>query len=187
MTSSTTIEPDWSPIRRAAYVCRSASIVSWTVWPLRSGFGSSSLTSLPRAVTSTRWPPGSPRSRGSSVFSRPSLPILTPGTSKQRVLVFLLIFLRVGGPDIADQLSDGGSGWIVAGEAAGSGNARQIGKPDRDRGILVVRHVVGDRHGLEAARFLQLATDALDFVGRQLQERGELGDDLLGVGRAAAG
>ena len=29
--------------------------------PLRSGLGSSSLTSLPRAVTSTRCPPGVPR------------------------------------------------------------------------------------------------------------------------------
>ena len=56
-----------------------ASMVSWTVPPLRSGLGSSSLTSLPRAVTSTRCPPGCPRSVCSIVCSRPSLPILTPG------------------------------------------------------------------------------------------------------------
>ena len=60
-TSSATSAPDWSPMRRAAYSWRPSSIVSCTVWPLRSGLGSSSFTSLPRAVTSTRCPPGVPR------------------------------------------------------------------------------------------------------------------------------
>ena len=61
--SRITQEPDSSPMRRAVYSCRSASMANWTVLPLLSGFGSSSRISLPRAVTSTRWPPGSPQVR----------------------------------------------------------------------------------------------------------------------------
>ena len=170
VTSSTTTEPDWSPIRRAAYWWRSESIVSWTVPPLRSGLGSSSLTSLPFAVTSTRCPPGSPRSVGFQRLFQTFLADLHAWDEEQRVLVFLLIFRCRCRSDIADQLTDRRAARIEAREAARCGDARQLGQPNRDRRILLVRNIVGDRDRLKSARRRQLASDPLHFVRRQVHQ-----------------
>ena len=42
----------------------------------------------------------------------------------------------------------------------------KFGQPDGDRGILLVRDVVGDRDRLEPARLRKLAVDPVDLVGR---------------------
>ena len=121
-------------------------------------------------MSSTRCPPGWPRSLLSSVFSRPSLPILKPGVIEQRVL-FLLIFLGRGGADIADQMADRGAGRVEAREAAHRLDARQFGQADGDRGILVVGDILGDLDRLVAlARRLHLLDDAVDVVGRQVEQ-----------------
>ena len=103
-------------------------MVSWTVPPLRSGLGSSSLTSLPRAVTSIRCPPGWPRSVCSSVFSSPSLPIFKPGMISSGFLFSVSYSSADGRADIADQMADRRSRRIEAGEAARGRDARSSGR-----------------------------------------------------------
>ena len=90
---------------------------------------------------------------------------LDAGDEQQRVLVLLLIFVGGGRADIADELADRGPAGIEAREAARGGDAGQLGQADRDRGILLVRDIVGDRDRLEAARCLASSrVDPLDLV-----------------------
>ena len=59
----------------------------------------------------------------------------------------------------------------------------QFGLPNRDRGIVLVGNIVGDRDRLEAVRALQFLVDALHFVGRQLEQLRQLRDHSRGVGQ----
>ena len=79
--SITTQEPDSSPSRRAAKLCRPASMVVRKGGPETSERIDRSRSGMLRAVTSVRTAPGRPRSRGSITRSSPSLPILKPGAS----------------------------------------------------------------------------------------------------------
>ena len=102
-TSSTTIDPDWSPIRRAAYSCRSASMVICT--GRRCGPASAQAPgSICRARYFDPLPAGLAAKRVFERFFKPFLADLHTGDEQQRVLVFFLIFLGRGGADIADQL-----------------------------------------------------------------------------------
>ena len=154
-------------------------MVSWTVSPLRSGFGSSSRTSLPRAVSSTRCPPGWPRSVLPERLFKPFLADLEAGDEQQRVLVLFLIFLGGGRADIADQVRDRGAVRIEAAEKPRCGcDARQFGQADGDRGIFVVRDILGDLRpaGSRASAFRSLMIRST--LGRQLEDLGEIGRRL---------
>ena len=166
--------PDSSPSRRAAYSCRPASIDSWTVPPERSGLGVSSRTSLPRAVSSTRCPPGWPRSRRFERLFKPFLADLEARRDQQRVLL-LLIFLGRGGADIADQMADRGARRVEAREAAHRLDPGQFGQAHGDRGIALVGDVLGDLDRLVALGGLELADDAVDLVGRRARAIGRAG------------
>ena len=105
-TSIATSAPDWSPIRRAAYCCSPSSIVSWTRLAAAVGLGIELLDQL--AARGDLDPLAARRAAQVELerFFEPLLADLEAGNDQQRVLVLGLIFLGVGGADIADQMAD---------------------------------------------------------------------------------
>ena len=185
-TSSTTTDPDWSPIRRAANWWRSEidGQLDGAATAVRLGlqlFDQFAARGDLDALTA-----GLAAERRFQRLLEPFFANLHSRDQQQRVLVFLFIFGCGGGADIADQLADRGAARVIARETLRGRNARQVGQAHGDRGILLVGDIVGDRHRLEAARGGKLARDPLDLVGGQAHELGQLGnhlravDDLLG-------
>ena len=69
-------------------------------------------------------------------------------------------------------MTDRGAGRIEARIALGRRDAWQVGKPNRDRGKLLVCKVIGDLHRLEAGGFVEFLVDAVDVVWIELEKRG---------------
>ena len=124
VTSMTTTEADWSPIRRAAYSWRSASIVSWTVPPLMSGSGLELLDQLAPSRHLDTLAAGLTAQRLFQFLFETFLADLHTWYEEEGVLVLLLIFRGGGGADVANELPDRRSGGIETGETLGRCNAR---------------------------------------------------------------
>ena len=103
----------------------------------------------------------------------PFLADLEPRDDQQRILVFFLIFLGIGGADIADQLPDGGAARVEAREPTRRRHSGQFGEVDGNGGVFLIRHILCHRHRLEPARVGEVAADPLDFVGAELEQPGQ--------------
>ena len=108
----------------------------------------------------------------------PLLSDLEAGDDQQRVLLFGFIFLGVGRPDIAEQVSDCRAVRIIARVTPCRLHSGKLRQPDGDGGILIVGHVFGDLHRLEPTRFLQLAPNPLDIIISKREQPGEFGNDV---------
>ena len=161
-------EPDSSPSRRAAKLCRPASIVVRSGGPLTSG----------RVLQLAHQPAArgdlDPRRAGPAAqpllhhLLEAFLADLEAGRDQQRVAVLRLIFLAVGGADIADQMADRGAFRIEAGEGAQRRDAGQLGQAHVDRGdISRTVRCSATGTGWKPAAALELVADPRDLVGRR--------------------
>ena len=74
---------------------------------------------------------------------------LEAGRDQEGIALFL-VFLGIGGADIADQMADSRAGRIMAGKAPLGDNAGQVGQAHADGGEILVIEAARDLDGLES-------------------------------------